>query len=81
MHDIEGSDIQLDFSWRHIILSGFAALHDFAVLRRENIMVGLKGRSGRHKNSCCCDRCNSRKAVKKEEPIVAEEKAIEQVQV
>jgi hypothetical protein len=78
-HDIEGSDIQRDFSWQHILFSDFAALHDFAVLRRENAMVGLKGKSGRHKNSCCCIRCNERKAIKKEEAtIIAEEKAIEQ---
>jgi hypothetical protein len=25
-------------------------------------MVGLKGKSGRHKNDCCCNNCLERKA-------------------
>lgn len=27
-------------------------------------MVGLKGKSGRHKKDCCCERCLERKAKK-----------------
>jgi hypothetical protein len=30
-------------------------------------MVGVKGKSGRHKHDCSCERCTAKKA-KKEEP-------------
>jgi hypothetical protein len=35
-------------------------------------MVGLKGRSGRHKHDCSCERCTERKAKKESTQEIAQ---------
>lgn len=42
-------------------------------------MVGVKGKSGRHKKDCSCEKCSKKKELKKEvEFFTDDEKALEQ---
>jgi hypothetical protein len=41
--------------------------------REEERMVGVKGKSGRHKRDCSCEKCNSRRIVHDEKPVEAKE--------
>lgn len=36
------------------------------------MMVGVKGKSGRHKSNCDCERCSKRKELKKEVDFFAD---------